>query len=97
VWWICEGWAIGVDALAYARLTHLGGSSAVGASSAILVSSESVPDRFRRTIVDLQAQADFWVSFFWFSQRRLDSDADGQQWLALPPKFPSTSVCHDVA
>jgi hypothetical protein len=48
-----------------------------------------VPDRFRKTIVDLQAQADFWGVVFWFSQRRLDSDADGQQWLALPPKFPA--------
>jgi hypothetical protein len=62
-WGRCAG-----SAEAYARLTHLGGSSAVGASSAILVSSESVPDRFRKTIADYKVQADFGVGF-WFPRK----------------------------
>jgi hypothetical protein len=45
-----------------------GGSSAVGASSAILVSSESVPDRFRKTIADYRCRQ-ILVLFFWFLRK----------------------------
>jgi hypothetical protein len=73
-WGRCAG-----SAEAYARLTHLGGSSAAGASSAILVSSDSVPDRFRRTIVDYRRRTDFWCRFFGFPKEDLIPIADGQQ------------------
>jgi hypothetical protein len=54
------------------------------------VSSESVPDRFRKTIADYKVQADFGVGFGF--PGRLDSGADGQQMDGASTKISSTSV-----
>jgi hypothetical protein len=79
-WGRCAG-----SAEAYARLTHLGGSSAVGASSAILVlgiCARQISQDYCR----LQVQADFGVVFC------LNSGADGSTTDGASTKISSASV-----